>query len=742
MLVFEPHNPERNPVSPRKPTSTPSSAAPRRRTSTIVDKSVDPLPAAKVKKATAKNSGPRAGSRATARREIPPPQVEATTPTWAQEGDLITTSTGLAIDNGDNSLKVGQRGPTLLGDFYLREIITHFDHERIPERVVHARGAGAHGVFEAYEPASDLTAAHFLGEAGRKTATFVRFSTVAGSRGSADTARDVRGFATKFYTEEGIFDLVGNNIPVFFIQDGVKFPDVIHAAKPEPDREIPQAQTAHDTFWDFASLAPETTHMLMWVMSDRAIPRSFRTMEGFGIHTFRLVNAEGLTSLVKFHWKPLAGTHSLVWEEAQKLGGIDPDFHRRDLWDSIESGNYPEWEFGVQVFPDTEDQFYEGIDLLDPTKIVPEEMVPVRPLGRMTLTANPANYFAETEQVAFHPGHLVRGIEVTDDPLIQARIFSYLDTQLTRLGGPNFNQLPINRTIAPVNNNERDGYGQAAIFEGRAPYSPNSVGGGCPFASVTQGYAQVPRQLTGEVTRRRADSFSDYYSQATLYWNSLSAVEQEHVALAFSFELGNVAAPEIQDRQLANLANVSGELTEKVAAHLGRPVPEGSPSADAGASPALSLLARQPGPILGRVVGVLAVEGLDIGGLDRVRKALDREGAVVHVIGRNGAPLGPDLVPDRTLLTADSVHYDALVVAGGSGAGEIAGLPKAVVMLQEAFRHHKTIAAWGEGVTVLDHLGMVDGVDGVLRSAKANGLGRELVEIMGWHRHWNRPSLG
>src|SRR3954468_13824124 len=398
----------------------------------------------------------------------PSGQQPPAAPGWrAQAGEFLTTAQGVRLPDTDHSLKAGERGPTLLEDFHFREKITHFDHERIPERVVHARGTGAHGVFRSYGNAASLTRAGFLADEGRETPVFVRFSTVIGSRGSADTVRDTRGFATKFYTDEGVFDLVGNNIPVFFIQDGIKFPDIIHAAKPHPDREIPQAQSAHDTFWDFVSLHTESTHMLMWIMSDRAIPRSYRTMEGFGVHTFRLVNAAGATSLVKFHWKPTAGTHSLVWEESQKLGGIDPDFHRRDLWNAIESGAFPEWDLGVQVMPDTEDQTFEGIDLLDPTKLVPEELCPVRLVGRMTLDANPSNYFAETEQVAFHPGHVVPGIDLTDDPLLHARLFSYLDTQITRLGGPNFTQLPINRPAAPVNDNQRDGFGQHAVHTGR-----------------------------------------------------------------------------------------------------------------------------------------------------------------------------------------------------------------------------------------------------------------------------------
>ncbi|WP_269320369.1 catalase [Nocardioides sp. URHA0032] len=400
--------------------------------------------------------------------------------TRAQHQAYLTTSTGARLPDTDHSLKAGERGPTLLQDHHLREKITHFDHERIPERVVHARGAGAHGVFVGYGTADTVCKAAFLGE-GVETPTFVRFSTVLGSRGSMDTARDTRGFATKFYTTEGNFDLVGNNIPVFFIQDGIKFPDVIHAGKPHPDREIPQAQSAHDTFWDFVSLHTEAQHHTLWNMSDRGIPRSYRMMEGFGVHTFRVQNADGATSLVKFHWKPRLGVHSLTWEEAQLLGGLDPDFHRRDLYDAIESGAYPAWELGLQVFPDEEAQLFDGIDLLDPTKIVPEELAPVQPVGMMVLTANPTNFFAETEQVAFHVGHLVPGIDATDDPLVQARLFSYVDTQLTRLGGPNFNQIPVNRPHTEVNDMLRDGFHQHAVHTGVAPYRPNSLDGGCPF---------------------------------------------------------------------------------------------------------------------------------------------------------------------------------------------------------------------------------------------------------------------
>ena len=461
------------------------------------------------------------------------------------------------MDDTDNSLRVGERGPTLLDDFHLREKIMHFDHERIPERVVHARGAAAHGTFRLTTSIENLTCAPVLCDTSVDTPVFVRFSTVAGSRGSADTARDVRGFAVRFYTERGELG------PGRQQHAGVLHPGRHQVPRPDPCGQAragpgdPQAQTAHDTFWDFASLAPESTHMLMWVMSDRAIPRSFRTMEGFGVHTFRLVNADGDTSLVKFHWKPVAGKASLVWEEAQKLGGIDPDFPRRDLWDSIEAGSFPEWDFGVQVFPDDDDQTFEGIDLLDATKLVPEELAPVQIIGRLTLNRNPTNYFAETEQVAFCTAHVPRGIDFTDDPLLQARNFSYLDTQLTRLGGPNFDQLPINRPRSPVNTTQRDGFAQQAVAEGVAAYNPNSLGGGCPFPAGAGGNVPVPRTVTGPRVRVRAQSFSDHYSQATLFWASMSKPEQDHIVGAFSFELGKCLHEEIKDRVLANLANVS-----------------------------------------------------------------------------------------------------------------------------------------------------------------------------------------
>ena len=674
-----------------------------------------------------------------------PGRDEAVAPTWSQEGDVLTTGTGTPVDDTDNSLRVGPRGPALLQDHHLREKIMHFDHERIPERVVHARGTGAHGRFQLTDSLADVTCARVLGDTSVETPVFVRFSTVVGSRGSADTARDVRGFAVKFYTDEGVWDLVGNNIPVFFIQDGIKFPDVVHAVKPEPDREIPQAQSAHDTFWDFVSLTPESTHMLMWIMSDRAIPRSYRTMEGFGVHTFRLYDEAGKTTLVKFHWKPVAGVHSLVWEESQKLGGIDPDFHRRDLWDALEGGAGAEWDLGVQLFPDTEDQSFEGIDLLDPTKIVPEELAPVRLIGRLTLDRNPTNFFAETEQVAFCTSHVPRGIDFTDDPLLQARNFSYLDTQLTRLGGPNFDQLPINRPRSPVNANFRDGFGQQAIHEGVAPYVKNTLGEGCPFSAGAAGFQHVPRPVSGTIVRERPQSFDDHFTQATMFWNSMTAPERDHIVAAFSFELGKCVRPEVRENTLANLANVDAELCARVAAQLGMDAPAGAPATDAGSSAYLSQVPVGPGPIAGRVVGVLADAGVDDAGIAALRAALEAEGANLYVIApRGGAvPGAGGMVPvDRSVLTTQSVEYDALVVAGGESAAVLAADPYTAVNLGEAFRHHKVIAAWGEGRTVLAACGMDLDLPGIVvaDSATRDFTGR-LVESMGWHRHWDRVPV-
>jgi catalase len=665
----------------------------------------------------------------------------------AQDSEFLTTSTGVRLHHTDDSLKAGSRGPTLMDDFHLREKIMHFDHERIPERVVHARGVGVHGIFESYGNATEFTSAGFL-RPGVVTPVFTRFSTVVGSRGSADTVRDVRGFAVKFYTDEGNFDLVGNNIPVFFIRDGIKFPDLVHAAKPEPDREIPQAQTAHSTFWDFVSAIPESPHMLMWVMSDRAIPRSYRMMEGFGVHTFRLVNEAMETVLVKFHWKPVLGVHGLVWEEAQTLAGVDPDFHRRDLYNAIGAGAFPEWELGVQVMPDSEDQMFEGIDLLDSTKIVPEELVPVQPIGRMTLNRNPMNFFAETEQVAYHAGHLVRGIEITDDPLLHARLFSYLDTQLTRLAGPNFNQIPINRPHAPVNDNHRDGFHQQAVHHGRTPYLPNGVGGGCPFLAnpvEDGGYMHTLRPVTGPKTRERFQG--DDYTQAAMFFHSLTAIEQEHLIQAFTFELGKVDYPAVVDRMIFRLAQVDRGLAARVAEGLGATVPDTEVMAkDFTVSPALRMVKDKLFPPDARVVQILATDRCDLASVRTLKDELVAAGLAVHVVApHKGAILGAgrkpeELTVDRSFLTACSAECDAVIVANGTTP--LAGVPKVVTYVQEAYRHHKTVAAVGDGATLLEVAGISSSESGVLVGANANkAFAKSFVQLLGLHRHWDRGPM-
>jgi catalase len=658
----------------------------------------------------------------------------------AQTGGYLTTANGLRLPDTDHSLKAGDRGPSLLEDFHLREKITHFDHERIPERVVHARGAAAHGVFESYGTAATICKAAFLGKKGQRTAVFTRFSTVLGSRGSADTARDTRGFAVKFYTEEGTFDLVGNNMPVFFIQDGIKFPDIIHAAKPHPDVEIPQAQSAHDTFWDFVSLHTEATHHVMWNMSDRGLPRSFRTMEGFGVHTFRLVNGNGETSLVKFHWKPVAGVHSLVWEEAQIAAGVDPDFHRRDMSDGIKAGAFLEYELGVQVMPDDGTDSFNGIDLLDATKMIPEELVPVQLVGKMTLNRNPTNYFAETEQVAFHSGNLVPGIEVTNDPLLQARLFSYLDTQLTRLGGPNFTQLPINRAHCPVNDMLRDGMHQTAVHTGMAPYLPNAIDSEPLVADEAHGgYLQTPRPIEGVAVRANPVSFSDHFSQATMFFRSLSPVEQAHVVEAFTFELGKCFEQHIKERELEVLANVDAGLCELVAAGLGLPAPVGSPATDTVLSPALSQIVTEPGPIAGRKIGVIVDANADLVGVGKLRTAAKKLGADVVVIAAVGGVLtngGHSEIVERTLLTARSIEFDTVLIADGVvPAGDI----KLVLLLQEAARHCKALGAWGTGAAVLESAGIdLAGPGIVVGRNVAKKFTDELFATLGLHRVWAR----
>jgi len=668
-------------------------------------------------------------------------------------GSELTTNQGVRIADDQNSLRAGERGPTLLEDFILREKITHFDHERIPERVVHARGAGAHGYFELYESLEEHTRARFLSEPGVRTPVFARFSTVGGSRGSADTVRDVRGFAVKFYTPEGNYDLVGNNMPVFFIQDAIKFPDLIHAVKPEPHNEIPQASSAHDTFWDFVSLTPESTHMLLWLMSDRALPRSYSTMEGFGVHTYRLVNDQGDATFVKFHWKPLAGAHSLVWDEAQKLAGKDADFNRRNMWEALDRGDTFEWELGLQLFSeDDADRF--DFDILDPTKLIPEELVPVRRVGKMVLERNPDSYFSETEQVAFCVSHVVPGIDFSNDPLLQGRIFSYLDTQLSRLGGPNFHQIPINRPVCPFHNNQRDGMHQMGIPVGRTSYDPNSVGGGAPKEVRVEngGFASYLERLEGDKRRVRADSFKDYYSQATLFWNSQSDVEKDHIVSAFSFELTKVERPEIRERVLGLLANVDATLTARVAENLGLDAPKGATSstrngkkngktASPQASPALSL-ADQPGSPKGRSVAILAAPGVDAKALATVKKALLAAGAQVKVLaprlgalGRNGTAIAAD----KTIVTTPSVVFDAVYVPGGTRSIEtLAQSGDALHFVAEAYKHAKPIAASGEGADLLQQAGVVEGPGVLIEDAPE--LVTQFVEALGGHRIWAREA--
>jgi catalase len=695
------------------------------------------------------------------------------------DGTRLTTNQGLVINDDTNSLKGGERGPSLLEDFHLREKITHFDHERIPERVVHARGAAAHGFFQCYKGNSELTKAGFLTDPSRKTPVFVRFSTVAGSRGSSDLARDVRGFAVKFYTDEGIFDLVGNNIPVFFIQDAIKFPDFIHAVKPEPNNEIPQAASAHDTFYDFISLSPETLHMLMWVMSDRAIPRSFRMIEGFGIHTFRFINAAGKSRFVKFHWKPLLGMHSVLWDEAQKISGTDPDFHRRDLWDTIANGGVAEWEFGVQVVEEKDEHKFD-FDLLDPTKIIPEEMVPVQRIGKLTLNRNPDNFFAETEQVAFHPGHLVPGIDFTDDPLLQGRLFSYTDTQLTRLGGPNFAQIPINRPTCPMHNNQRDGHMQQIINPGDASYHPNTVGGGCPMqARENMGaFVSYAEKMNGAKVRGKTAKFFDHFSQAALFFNSQSEPEQNHITDALTFELGMVKRAAIVDRMLFLLAKIDAEMANKIAQGLGRVVPKSiegrlnmNVGADAGketetkpvkkssfTSPALSMANTVKDTIKTRKIAFLAGDGVDEESLAAMKKALTSEGAIVAVIAPHGGTIkgskGGQIPVDFSLLNAASVLFDAVYVPGGADSvAAVRADAKSIHFMNEMYKHCKAIAATGEGVELIraSSIKMNDKAKGkndktdpaliVEENGDAKKISAKFIKAIAQHRNWDREKI-
>jgi catalase len=676
-------------------------------------------------------------------------------------GRVLTTNQGVPVGDNQHSLKAGLRGPALLEDFILREKLTHFDHERIPERVVHARGSGAHGYFECYESLKDITRASIFAEAGKRTPVFVRFSTVVGERGSPDTVRDVRGFATKFFTDEGNWDLVGNNMPIFFIQDAMKFPDLVHSIKPEPHFQMPQASSAHDTFWDFVSLMPESTAMLMWLMSDRAIPRSYRMMQGFGVHTFRMINALGESRFVKFHWSPLAGTHSLVWDEAAKIIGADPDFHRRDLWEAIEAGSYPEYELGLQVF--TEEQADEfSFDVLDATKIVPEELVPVRPVGRMVLNRNPDNFFAETEQVAFCTAHIVPGLDFSNDPLLAGRIHSYVDTQLIRLGGPNFHEIPINAPVVEVHNNQRDGYHRHTINRGRVAYEPNSLGGGCPFqAGMTAGFTSFREPIEADKVRGKPQKFGEHYTQAELFWNSQSPPEKAHIIGAFRFELTRVQIPAIRKRVVAQLANVSMDLADAVAAGLGMQTPPPLPKVvekiqtpEVSVSPALSLLAR-PGDmgVRSRRVAILAVDGIIAAPLVKLHSQLAAAGAVPRFVGATMGAVasteGAEIPIEVSMEAAPAVLWDALVVPEGPNAVDaLMSHGLAMEFVREHYRHCKPILVFGAAEAVLKKLSIVrelpaGGADpGLLfgESDAPENVIESFCALLGKHRDFGRET--
>ncbi|RLL42691.1 catalase [Oceanobacillus piezotolerans] len=652
------------------------------------------------------------------------------------EGKALTTNQGLKMAEDEFSLKADERGPTLLEDFHMREKITHFDHERIPERVVHARGFAAHGDFELYESLAPYTKAKFLNDTSKKTPVFVRFSTVAGSRGSMELARDVRGFATKFYTEEGNYDLVGNNIPVFFIQDGIKFPDLIHAVKPEPHNEIPQAQSAHDTFWDFVANNQETAHMIMWHMSDRAIPRSFRMMEGFGVNTFRFVNDKGEAFFVKFHWKPVLGVHSTIWDEAVKINGADPDFHRRDLYEAIENGQYPEFELGLQIIKE-EDEFNFDFDILDATKIWPEEDVPVKIVGKMTLNRNVDNYFAETEQVAFHPGHVVPGIDFTNDPLLQGRLFSYTDTQLIRLGGPNFHELPINRPLCPFHNNQRDGYGRQTINSSKVAYHKNSLAKNTPepVSEAEGGYSHYQEKVEGRKVRARSESFKDHFSQAILFWNSMSEVEKEHIINAFSFELGKCKEVSVREQVLEMFSNVSHDLVSAIAGNLGLPVPDKKEINYTKSSPAVSQANTVKRPAT-RKVGIIAADGFPAE-LNNVIAELKGANIVPEVISDHQGMVkgvdGTEITADHTFMTAESVLFDAILIVSQEGNTSLFS-KEAPEFVKEAYTHYKPIGALKEGASVLKDLD-ISGQDGVVVDNS-----EKFIEAVAEARFWNRDG--
>jgi catalase len=659
----------------------------------------------------------------------------------------LTTNQGLPVSDNQNSLRAGERGPTLLEDFVLREKVTHFDHERIPERIVHARGAGAHGYFQPYHSMKKVTKAAFLSDPAVKTPVFVRFSTVAGERGSADLARDVRGFAVKFYSSEGNFDLVGNNIPVFFIQDAMKFPDLIHSVKTEPDRGFPQAASAHDTFWDFISLMPESMHMIMWVMSDRAIPRSFRMMEGFGIHTFRLVNDAGKTQFVKFHWRPKLGTSSVLWDEAVKINGADADFHRKDLWEAIDGGDFPEFELGLQIFDEATAERFE-FDVLDATKLIPEEFVPLQMVGQMVLDRNPDNYFAETEQVAFCPSHLVPGLDFSEDPLLQGRLFSYLDTQISRLGGPNFHQLPVNAPKCPFHNLQRDGIHQMSVPKGRVAYEPTSLAPEAPRESLERGFTTSERPMEGRPVRERSESFSDHYSQARLFFRSITRPEQKHLANALTFELGKVETEAVRLRMLGHLLLIDKDLAKTVIGALGaegkaEKISPAKTPIDLKPSPALRLYGKFKPTLAGRKVGVLLGAGFDAGIKAALVSQIESEGAkaaiVTSKIQGELDSQGHLVSPDMALRASPSVLFDAVVVlAGREGDRKLAADPNAVNFLMDAVRHCKAIGFSGipslsSEARVAEEAGVADitgkaGVRGFINAARTGRFWEREVE--------------
>jgi catalase len=666
------------------------------------------------------------------------------------EDVVLTTQQGAPVSDDQNTLRAGERGPALLEDFHFREKVFHFDHERIPERVVHARGFGAHGYFETYEPLTDLTRADLFQRAGERTPAFVRFSTVAGSLGSMDLARDVRGFAVKLYTQEGNWDIVGNNIPVFFIQDPIKFPDMVHAVKAEPDRGFPQAQSAHDNFWDFVSLMPESTHMLLWVMSDRAIPRSFRFMEGFGVHTFRFVNARGKSTFVKFHWKPAQGLQSVLWDEAVKINGADPDFHRRDLWDAIEQGDYPEWELCIQTFDDRfADRF--AFDVLDATKLIPEELVPAVPIGRLVLDRRVDNFFAETEQVAFCTQNIVPGVDFTNDPLLQGRNFSYLDTQIKRLGGPNFTHIPVNAPKCPMAHFQQDGHMAMINPVGRTNYEPNSrTGAGRGPREDPSGFASVPEEINGPKRRLRAQSFADHYSQAGQFFRSQTEVEQQHIIDSFTFELSKVDEPAIRERMVANLRNVDDDLAGGIADGLGldrmpKPTPSAVPPDQTLApSAALSILANGPDSFAGRKIGVLLSDDAPASVLKAIRSAAKAEGALVELVTPTiyGVTLDDGSIEagDQMIGGGPSVLYDAVaILTSDDGADELASQPPAKDFVTDAHAHHKFVAYTPAAVSLFSAVGIDDLDDGYVKLG-GRGAAKHFIEKCRDLRLWARAG--